>query len=122
MLAKSSAPSYFETEPNDDEVNADGPVLSNVAYFGQHDTGPALDSDYWRFTAAAPGPMHMVVDGLDPLGQVVVSKAAGPQLGYVGGPPYVIDATLSEAGDYVIRVVSTAFMGSGVYTLTVTHP
>ncbi len=122
MLANASVPSFGETEPNDTEATADGPLFSGVGYFGHHSTGPSLDSDYWIFSAAGPGPMHMVVDGLDGFGQVVVSRADGPQIGYVGGPPYVIDAQLPGAGDYVIRVVSTAIMASDVYTLTVTHP
>jgi hypothetical protein len=112
----------FETEPNDSELLADGPVSSAVTYFGRHDTGPALDSDYWIFEASGPGPMHMTVDGLDPFGQVVVSRVNNGQIGYVGGPPYVIDAQLPGAGFYVIRVVSTAALSTNVYTLTVTHP
>lgn len=122
MLTKSAVPSFFETEPNDNEGSADGPLFSGVSVFGRHSTGPSLDSDYWIFFAASPGPMHMVVDGLDGFGQVVVSRVNDGQIGYVGGPPYVIDAQLPDAGDYVIRVVSTAIMASDVYTLTVTHP
>ncbi len=122
MLAKTATPSFLETEPNDNEAHADGPLFSGHSFFGRHDSGPSLDSDYWIFNAASPGPMHMVVEGLDPFGQVVVSRVNGSQIGYVGGPPYVIDATLPAAGDYVIRVVSTAIMGADTYTLSVTHP
>lgn len=122
MLAKASVPSFFESEPNDTEASADGPVFSGVSYFGHHSTGPSLDSDYWIFNAAGAGSMHMVIEGLDGFGQVVVSRVNDGQIGYVGGPPYVIDAQLPAAGDYVIRVVSTAMMASDVYTLTVTHP
>lgn len=122
MLANALAPTLWETEPNDAEARADGPLFSAVGYFGRHDTGGALDSDYWIFYAAGPGPMHMVVDGLDPFGQVVVTRVNNGQIGYVGGPPYVVDAQLPGAGDYVIRVVSTAAMSTDVYTLTVTHP
>ncbi len=111
---------FVETEPNGSDLLADGPILSGLPYFGANNS--ALDSDYWRFTASAAGPVHLEVVGLDSFGQVTLTRLGGAQVGYVGGPPYVINGTLPAPGDYVARVVSTAMMGNGVYTLTVTYP
>lgn len=113
---------HWELEPNGSDPRASGPVASGIAYFGMHNTDLSLDSDYWWFRASAAGPYHLSVEGLDSFGQVSLSQRGGAQVGFVGGAPYVLDGTLPAAGEYVVRVVSTALMGSQVYTLTVTYP
>ena len=121
LLAKEYDP-RLETEPNGTEALADGPVMSGVVYVGYHNTGPALDSDYWRFEASGAGPVHIDVAGLDSAGQVIATRVGGGQIGYVGGPPFVIDTTAPVAGQYVVRVVSSAALGVEAYTVTVTYP
>ncbi len=113
---------YWENEPNGSDPRASGPVASGFSYFGMHNTDLSLDSDYWWFRASAAGPYHLSVEGLDTFGQVSLSQRGGAQVGFVGGAPYVLDGTLPAAGEYAVRVVSTALMGSQVYTLTVTYP
>ena len=127
-LARDADPRY-ETEPNGTEGRADVLLGSAIDHFGFHNTGPQLDSDYWRFTTTAPGLMQLSVTGLNgsgssttELGQVVVAHLGGGQVGYAGGPPYVITATLTTVDTYVVRVVSTRALDTGVYTLTVTYP
>ncbi len=113
---------FWENEPNGSDPRASGPVASGIAYFGVHNTDLSLDSDYWWFRASAAGPYHLSVEGLDSFGQVSLTQRGGAQVGFVGGAPYVLDGTLPASGEYVVRVVSTALMGTQVYTLTVTYP
>jgi len=144
-LARDADPRY-ETEPNGTEGRADVLLGSAIDHFGFHNTGPQLDSDYWRFTTTAPGLMHLHDDSAWPYASQRDRaqrrrvehhragsgrrRAAGRRAGrlcrraagYAGGPPYVITATLTTVDTYVVRVVSTRALDTGVYTLTVTYP
>jgi hypothetical protein len=121
---------YGENEPNGAIATANGPIESGLTYHGVYDVNQVdqfgLDRDTWMFNVAVPGPVTVVVTGDDPGHQVRLLNASGVDIpgGFSGDPGSMasFSVNVTAAGNYYVRVINSAQLGSAEYQLQVTFP
>ncbi len=111
-----------EVEPNDDFLQANGPLCVGVTDFTGYHNGATEDKDYFQFTVATAGTITLQLvayANTDP--QIALYNQSQASVGFSGGPPYSIIYS-GAAGTYYARVYTTANYGANSYTLRVTYP
>jgi FG-GAP-like repeat/Bacterial pre-peptidase C-terminal domain len=114
--------SEWETEPNNNYLQSNGPLKSGQIYRGVHND----EKDYYSVYLPTSGAVNitMISPSSDTQLQLFFQIAdVAHRVAYDVSPPYQINYTGAESGWYYIYVYTNpAFVGSQTYTLTVTYP
>ena len=124
MMMKNDVGYYtaeWESEPNNSYLQANGALISGQIYHGVHDD----EKDYYSFYLQDGGPIN--VDMTSPNGgtqlQLFYQVAdVAHRVGFDPTPPYHITYSGSPGWYYIYVYTNPAYVGTQVYTLTVTYP
>jgi hypothetical protein len=111
----------WETEPNNNYLQSNGPLKSGQIYRGVHND----EKDYYSVYLPAGGTLN--IDMSSPNGGTQIQlfyqiADVAHRVGADATPPYHIEYTGAAGWYYVYVYTNPAFVGSQTYTLTVTYP